>query len=232
MKFRNLLALFLVSFFGLQVAGAQQQNGGAPQDPFDPFAPPQVQVPVNPVQPPVGDKRSILKVRLEIYSVKKEDFVDDRAKLQELVKAGKAKLISGGETQSHSGQRTSFKSLKEVIYASAGDSSGIEFETRNVGTLVELDGVFGADGYTVDLNYSISHVTAAPEFEWRLIPVGGGLNVEDPKFATKELRSSSTFWASDKYKLLGIMPEVTSETAQAQELVYPVFIQVQKATEL
>jgi len=214
MKKLKVLSLFVMGALSFQLINAQGVQ-------VDPFAP----------QPQIdGNQGKILKLKVEIYSVKKEDYVADRAKIHELVKAGKAKLVSGGETQFPSGQRSLIESTKEIKYAAAGDENGLEFETREVGTNIEVEGVVGADGYTVDLGYAISHVTAAPESEWRKTPVAGnGLAVEDPKFSTKKLTSNTSLWLSDQWKVLGIMPELTGETEQSQEVVYPVFIQLQKA---
>ncbi|MEZ4814924.1 MAG: hypothetical protein R3A80_06935 [Bdellovibrionota bacterium] len=167
------------------------------------------------------------RIKFEVYSVNREYYKADRESMAALVLDSKAKVITAAEIISPSGQRGKAEATKEIIYAVGGDSSGVEVESRLVGSVIEYEAILGGDNHTVDLTYSVDYTTAAPENEWRKIPVGGGFNVEDPHFSKQQLVSSGTFYNSDKWILLGTLPEVTSETDSELKKVFPVYAQIQ-----
>ena len=95
-----------------------------------------------------------------------------RRKVQELVREGDAKVLESMMVTARSGQRAKAESVLEIIYPTVYEAPKIPnevelrgraeapvtavmpsaFETRNVGTTIEVDPVIGRDQLTIDLN--------------------------------------------------------------------------------
>ena len=133
---------------------------------------------------------------------------------------GGARVVETAYLVTRSGQRAKVESLIEWIYPTGGDppempqkltgpiAAGVEFqtprgytafETRNVGTTLEVDPILGADGRTIDVN-------VAPE--WVVLSaikdVGRGKSIiELPDFATLKFATAVTLIDGDTV-LLGV----------------------------
>ena len=100
-----------------------------------------------------------------------------RKKLKEMVEEGEAQILDTAIVMARSGQRATVESIQEVIYPTEyiqpelvktdekEDGSGADdkvttlpiasaYETRNVGTTLEVEPILGADERTIDLNLS------------------------------------------------------------------------------
>ncbi|MCB1236194.1 MAG: hypothetical protein KDM91_14080 [Verrucomicrobiae bacterium] len=115
-----------------------------------------------------------------------------RARLAELAGRGEAEILDTAMVICRSGQRAKVESIHEYIYPTEYDHPEIvrtnsdpegkkqtntvkesaplpipaAFETRNVGTTLEVDPVIGADDVTIDLNLAPEIVYLAGESEW------------------------------------------------------------------
>lgn len=77
--------------------------------------------------------------------------------------------VTSISVHARSGQRAKAENQSEFIYPTETDWSKEKeaiipaaFETRNVGTILEVDPVIGADDVTIDLNFALEHHTAPP----------------------------------------------------------------------
>lgn len=168
-----------------------------------------------------------LNIKIEAYAVDKNAYPASevtRDAIAALVKEGKAKFLTGAAMLTRSGQRASTSDVKDIIYPSNFTGIVLEFETRSIGNRFEVDPVLGADGLTLDLNFLVQHSTAAPEGQWRMTPVGNGLEVADPKFKVQMLSTQATLWVDGGWKLAGVMPELTTDDGAEPKNVYPVFV--------
>lgn len=171
-------------------------------------------------------REMITNVRAEIYeapaalALRLEQSVSDHydhepelLALQEVVESGEARFITSANLQARSGQRSVHEAAEEVIYF-AGYSWDKEveparlkpeFETRNVGTRLEIDAVIGPDRQTIDVNFSLEHHTASPSWTSTSFPYPGEdepVSVELPHFHVKTMVSQISFISGDT-KLLG-----------------------------
>jgi len=124
------------------------------------------------------------------------DASEFRAKLGELIDAGKAVLETVATVRTRSGQRAKTESGKEKIYATEYDENGIPggLETRPLGTILEVDPVIGADEFTVELNVALEIVEFA-EMEkstYTHQKSGKEFDVELPLFYSRKVTTAIT----------------------------------------
>jgi len=152
---------------------------GAPKPPLTPAAPPSdpfIRDPAaqKPPKPPARAEAARDAVNLlttiETWSLSQADFAaildgpaDERApydQLEELAKAGKAKLVGLMAINSKSGLRAVVESMNEVRYPTEFDPAGrvgeiafpVAWEARNAGDTLEVEPILGPDGKTIDVN--------------------------------------------------------------------------------
>lgn len=136
-----------------------------------------------PVKQAEGDLFKIVRVQLEYIEVSHETMTellseprksaDDtplRAKLQELVKEGKAKMFETQLVTAKSGHKATTESIHEFIYPieyvapeipcaretqssppPKGPLTPVAWETRNLGSTLEIEPTIDADGKVIDL---------------------------------------------------------------------------------
>ncbi len=150
------------------------------------------------------------------------DGTELRKEAQEWIKAGRAEIIDSATVTSRSGQRAKTESIEEYIYPTEYDPAEIPnkvvlkdgaeapmtavtptaFETRNLGTTLEVDPVLGADNITVDLNLAPEIVKLEEVNHWHR-------KIEDPRFMTNmptfyTMRITTQLTMQDgRYMLLG-----------------------------
>lgn len=148
-----------------------------------------------------------------------------RMEVQEWVRAGKAKIFDTAVVHARSGQRAKVEAIRESVYPTEYDppgaaAMGIEgknekgevvelippnaaaFETRNVGTTLEVDPVLGADGETVDLNLAPEIVQADENSEHITVLGDTEMVVTMPRFLTSKVTTQVAVRAGD-YAFLG-----------------------------
>jgi len=145
-----------------------------------------------------------------------------RNEVQELVREGDATVLESMMVTARSGQRAKAESILEVIYPTEYDSPKIPeevelsgraeapvtavlptaFETRNVGTTVEVDPVIGRDNATIDLNLAPEKVEHQGYSIWPNDEVEAKFKTMLPTFYT--MRFSTQVTALDgRYVFLG-----------------------------
>lgn len=158
--------------------------------------------------PPIG-------IRLEIYQMPAKAAVkvqqlcgpetDHTAvweSIQGMVDRGQASVVSSMATIGRSGQRTQIKAVQEAAYPTSVEWDKtkevvipVGFETTQVGTVMEVDPVIGADNFTVDLNLSVEHHTAPPTMKPVAVKspkTGSVVAIEVPEFHRKQLATQLT----------------------------------------
>ncbi|MFN0080649.1 MAG: hypothetical protein ACKVY0_29625 [Prosthecobacter sp.] len=84
------------------------------------------------------------------------------------VARGEARFIDSLFLETKSGLRATHESVREHVFISSFDLNAqnqpeVTFEMRKIGTIFEVEPVVGADGHTVELNFSHELHPAAPE---------------------------------------------------------------------
>ena len=146
-----------------------------------------------------------------------------REAASERVKEGDARMIDTAMVIARSGQRAKVESIHEYIYPTEFDPASevrtverdgksevittrsenglplaAAFETRNVGTTLEVDPVIGADNRTVDLNLAPELVYLVDHSEWGGYKDGESeVTVKMPSFYTMKVTTQITVLAGD-----------------------------------
>lgn len=162
-----------------------------------------------------------------------------RRALQELVREGDATIIDSSMITARSGQRAKTESVLEFIYPTEYEPSKIPeevelsdraeapitpvspaaFETRNVGTTLEVDPVLGRDNTTIDLNLAPEIVAHDGYSVWPSEEVDPGFQSRMPTFYT--MRFSTQVTVTDgNYGLLGtVRPKEASQRGVEDPIV-------------
>lgn len=136
-----------------------------------------------------------------------------RNQAREWIKSGEATIVETALVISMSGQRAKVESIHEVIYPTEGDppeipndltlegkdtrapitaSTSTAFETRNVGTTLEVDPVLGADNFTLDLNLAPEIVGQNGYTHWPPEAEDEFFTISLPKFHTMRVSTQMT----------------------------------------
>jgi hypothetical protein len=165
-----------------------------------------------------------------------------RAKLKKMIEEDKAEIIDTAMVLARSGQRAKVEAVREVIYATeygppkvggtekrggeskaqdnAGDKSkglpiAAAFETRNVGTTLEVDPVLGADERTIDLSLSPEIVYHVGQEEYGVYREGESEVVAKmPLFYTMKLTTQVAMIAGE-YLFAGVQSPFDMEAMEA-----------------
>lgn len=247
MSKRHVLALLAI-ISGAAITAAAQQPALKTPSAADPAA--QVAAGPNPAPPPadpfVRDQRAAkatpppppdraeapvnLLTTVETWSMSRADFValldvstnQDApfARLEELAKAGKAKLVGLTALSTKSGQRAVVESIDEFRYAidfarpeRAGEIAiPTAWEKRNTGDTLEVEPVLGPDGTTIDVNLVPKTVRFGGFSEWRA--EAGGEPVAQPKFHVEDVNTSVTVQSGRPVFLSTATPTLDSALPQ------------------
>lgn len=153
--------------------------------------------------------------------------------VRELVKEDEAIHLETSIVTSRSGQRSKVESIQEFIYPTEYDPPGMAtgsgegddeiattvpnptaFETRNVGTTLEVDPVLGADDRTVDLNLAPELVYLVDRENYGEHRVGETeVDVVMPVFYTTKLTTQITLIAGEPY-FAGVMTPHDEDTGK------------------
>lgn len=187
-----------------------------------------------------------INVRAEIYqlpakvALKLQQFcgpLDDHSaavkSLATMVERGEATLVVTAPVLARSGQRAKVQQIEEVIYQTELDWDSdnqtvipAAFETRNVGTELEVDPVLGPDDFTIDLNFSLEHHSAPPTM--RPITVtspksGQKVVTEFPAFHSKKVITQVTM-ADGTIKLVGAWRPTGKPEFEKEDLMQIAFL--------
>lgn len=130
-----------------------------------------------------GGMEKLVSIRIEIFQMPSSQALqfqrtaeaeDDHAREWQavlgLVEKGSARFVTSATIQARSGSRAKVEAVAESFhiteYFSAEEKANPrrfpQFETRMVGTQLEIDPVIGPDGQTLDLNVNLEFHTAPP----------------------------------------------------------------------
>lgn len=162
-----------------------------------------------------GIREKQLNIRAEIYQMPAKaalkvqqicgpmgDHTPIWEKVQGMVERNQASLVTSVATMARSGQRAKADDINEVIYPSEVKWDAKEetvlptsFETRNVGTILEVDPILGADEFAVDISFHLEHHTAPPIMRQVTVTspnTGRVVVVEMPEMHTKNITTQIT----------------------------------------
>lgn len=145
-----------------------------------------------------------------------------RGAIQEWVRAGRGSILETVLVTARSGQRAKTESIREEIYPTEYDPAAVPesvtlaagadppitgmsptaFETRNVGTTLEVDPVLGADDITIDLNLAPELVKLAGYSDWPTEEADIRFKARQPTFYTMKITTQVTLHKG-RYVLLG-----------------------------
>jgi len=190
-----------------------------------------------------------ISVRVEIYELPAtralkfqqdaESNADHNAawkSILQLVNDGTARFVTSATVLSHSGQRAKFSDVQEVIYAVEFDWKDLRkqdkraglFDTRDVGTILQIDPAIGEDGESIELAFAFEHHSAPPTEKRVTITIPGEaqpVEVVTPVFHTKKITSKFTL-ASGAVRIIGAWRPTGKPEFEAQDLMQIAFLKV------
>lgn len=149
----------------------------------------------------------------------KGDSTALRMEVHELAKKGKAEILETAICLCRSGQKATTESIEEKIYPTeyepAEIATGIEihgnvdskslgqlvtpptptaFETRNVGTTLEIEAIIGADNKTIDLRLAPEIVIDTGVVKWQTVKDSNGVenHIQMPLFYSMRMSTGLT----------------------------------------
>ncbi len=166
-----------------------------------------------------------------------------RKAAQEWIREGNGDIVETATILARSGQRAKAESISEYIYptefdppivpedvtlgsgsnAPIGDFTPAAFETRNLGTTIEVDPVLGADSHTIDLNLSPEIVELEGNTTWTNDDYKGGVKVEQPLFHAMKVTTQVTLH-SGTYQLIGTTRPLNSTDPKRKNPIVLVFV--------
>lgn len=155
-------------------------------------------------------------------NVMESDGTELRNEVQRWAKEGRAEIIDSATVLARSGQRAKAESVNEFIYPTEYDppeipntvtlKDGAEspisaatptaFETRNLGTTMEVDPVLGADNFTIDRNLSPENVQLEGIEQWHRTATDPRFQTHMPTFYTMKISTQVTT-QHGRYTFLG-----------------------------
>ena len=142
---------------------------------------------------------------------------------------GKAAIEATGSVKTKSGQRAKVEAVQELVYgveyeyhAELKRFVAKTFETRLVGTTLEVEAVLNADKSTISTSFALEHHFAPPEF----VPAEGTTDkktaISFPKFYVEKITSGVDF-RSGQVRLVG---SVKPELGQKSDKIQLIFLKV------
>jgi hypothetical protein len=153
---------------------------------------------------------------------------------EDLVKQGKATILSSQRVDTRSGQRCLIEAVEEHYFLKklAQDDKHrmvAEYEMRPVGTRLEIDPVLGPDGYTIDLNLAPEYHHAAPTPPLIAVPSDGQavrVQATAPVFHSSQLTTAITV-TSGMTRLLGVWKPEGKPEFDTADVLQAMFIHVE-----
>jgi len=191
----------------------------------------------------------VINLRAEIYELpalhalklqhSAEGEVDHTGEWQatlRLMGEGTARFVTSATILGRSGQRSKFVDVREVIYAADFNWRHPEkpkaispvFETRDVGTLFEVDLVVGGDNETIDLNLALEYHSAPPTEKMVTLAIPGmaqPIEVPVPVFHVNKITTQLTM-KDGSVRLIGAWRPTGKPEYEARDLMQVVFLKV------
>lgn len=220
MTLKTFLILLVTSWFSL--------SSGWSQDEFDPLGeaaeaelPKQIRVQVEFIEVPQETLTELLA-----GPQKSADDTKLRAKLQELINKKKAKMLETQMVTARSGQKATSESIHEFIYPTEyeppvlpGEKENIAafpsnpatptaFETRNVGSTLEIEPVIGEDNRTIDLRFAPEIIYHTGNEVWAELRKGKNKNrIQMPNFYTLRITTGVVLMTGQPFLAAALSPK-------------------------
>lgn len=168
---------------------------------------------------------------LMLFRKPKGDSTDLRREVQELVNKGKAEIVETAVCLARPGQKATVESIREKIYPTEYEPAEVPneieiggnvdskalsqlvtpptptaFETRNVGTTLEIEPNIGADGRIIDIRFSPEIVVDTGEFIWQSgkDSLGNENTIQMPLFYSLRMSTGLTM-RDGQYRFAGLL---------------------------
>lgn len=204
---------------------------GFSQDEFDPLGeiaenslPKMIRVQVEFIEVPQETMTELL------YSPRKSaNDTDLRDKLRELIGKGEAKMLETQMAAARSGQKTTSESVHEFIYPTEyeppslptpkpkrdpADPSNVypgiptAFETKNLGSMLEIEPTLGKDNKIIDLRFLPELVYHTGNFTWSETTQGEDtFKIQMPDFYKISINTSATLIAGQPFLAGAVSPK-------------------------
>jgi len=196
----------------------------------------------------LGASRTI-NVRIEIFELpavkalklqdeanSKADHKEEWKAVMELMNKGNARFVTSATAGAQAGKRARFSDAQEVVYAvefdwedpnKQRDISGL-FETRDVGTVLEIKPVIGDDGKSVELAYTFEYHSALPGEKRLMIAIPHAtepVEVSAPVFHAKKISSELTV-ADGAIRIIACWRPTGDPEFKSRDLMHIVFLKV------
>ncbi len=173
-----------------------------------------------------------------------------RKELQKWVKEKRGTILDTALVVARSGQRAKTEAIDEFIYPTEMDPPEIPnqltitgpletapitpqtptaFETRNLGTTLEVDPVLGADNVTIDLNLSPEIVNLAGYTHWLSEETDPFFRIQMPKFHAMKTTTQVTL-IDGEYGLLGSSRPTEAAVEGREDPYVLIFVRADIAT--
>ncbi|MFV1996253.1 MAG: hypothetical protein ACC661_12525 [Verrucomicrobiales bacterium] len=194
-----------------------------------------------------GGTVHLINLRVEIYELpalhalklqhSAEGEVDHTGEWQaalRLMGEGTARFVTSATILCRSGNRSKFTDMREVIYAADFNWQNPEkpkailpvFETREVGTIFEVDPLHNEDGETIDLNFVFEYHSAPPTEKMVTLAIPGTtqpVEVSVPVFHAHKITTQLTM-KSDSVRLIGAWRPTGKPEFEADDLMQLAFL--------
>lgn len=190
-----------------------------------------------------------INVRVEIYELpalqaleyqqNAESEVDHSAQWKEvmqLTKKGGARFVKSATILSRSGQRSKFSDVEEVIYVSDFEWQNPEklkaisplFQTREIGTILEVDPSFDGSGEKIELAFSFEYHSAPPTTKKVMLAIPGtdrSIEIKTPIFHAKKITSKFTL-RNGAVRIIGAWRPTGKPDFEVRDLMHIAFLKV------
>lgn len=175
---------------------------------------------------------ALLVLQLLQSAGEQSDHTPERGAVFKLVEKGHAKLVSALSLECGNGQRAKMvdgvqhRYLDHYEWDEKSKKVFPVFETRDVGTVFEIDPVLGEDDSSLYVSFSLERHTAPPEIETmkiRLPDSDKDVELSAPVFHSKRVTTEITMQAGSS-KIICVYRPSGSEEFQKKDLMEVVFL--------
>ncbi|MCF6312036.1 MAG: hypothetical protein L3J39_06255 [Verrucomicrobiales bacterium] len=181
---------------------------------------------------------ALLVLELQQSASEQADHTPERNAVYDLIKTEHAKLIGSLSLESRSGQRATmidglqYRYLDRYEWDEKSQKILPVFMTQDVGTVLEIDPVLGADDSTMDVSFSFEHHTAPPDQKMtqiRLPDSESNIEFPVPVFHSKKVITQITM-QSGTTRMICVYRPTGDEEYQKKDLMEVVFLKASVAS--
>lgn len=177
---------------------------------------------------------ALVALKLEQSGSAEADHTPEREGVIRMIERGEASFVTSATLIARSGQRAYTEDVFERIYTDYREKDPEKkegktepyFETRNIGTTLELDPVLGPDDKTIDLNFTLEHHSAPPTYRTLSARFAGSdhlYNIPAPEFHVKKITTQMTL-LDGNIKMIGAWRPTGKPEFEANDLMQIAFL--------